>query len=740
MTIKFIKNISVVFLLLQIFGVILCGQSTKKIFGYVYDGKSKAPLVGTNIMIGGTGIGTSTNQFGYFQFDNLFTGVYSISASYIGYKSKTVSEVIVLRDQPTELNIYLMQSENKLNEVLVSGMGDNGFKNIINYTSKDIQKNNYQSVAEVLEQTSGVEIQSTGGVGSSKKISIRGSQTNQVLVLLDGISLNNQFGGSANLSSIPINIVEKIEVYEGGSSSKFGSGAIGGAINIITKKTFKNEYKINFTGGSFGYLNIEPSISGNYKNLSYYLSYNHLNSKGDYKYKHFNTGGNEVEASRLNADISSENIFARINYNFNKIHLSVNTQKLTSDRGIPGKTKALTAYARSKNNSANFGASIKATLDKFVWDLNYNYLKSTTENSNLYPDDALPEYKRYSRYHYEYKTNITVLNSTIYYEPSEWLDITGGYNGKWLNYNDKNYRATLKLPINSAADISHGLFLHQKFRIKLPGVFNDFLISPSIRYDEMRMSSGKLHRFENQWSPSVSAYVSIGKKQQLYLKSSISRSFRVPTFSDLFYQNVRIEGKPDLLPEKSLNKEIGIGWELNFYGKFKGEATFYNYSIEDMIVWKLGSFEVFRPFNNDADITGQEYSLNYQLPNNHLGFLISYTYLQPLDKNNNETTQNKIIPYRPQHSVKVGVSLEHKNFSGKINYRFVGKRFVTVANTVELPYYNVIDLALLQKIDVWKLNTIIKFSINNLANEDYQIVNGYPIPGRELRLGIILTY
>ena len=208
----------------------------------------------------------------------------------------------------------------------------------------------------------------------------------------------------------------------------------------------------------------------------------------------------------------------------------------------------------------------------------------------------------------------------------------------------------------------------------------------------------------------------------------------------MFYQDVRVEGKPDLLPEKSLNKEIGLGWMLNSFGKLKGEINYYNYSIEDMIVWKLGSFEVFRPFNNDAEITGQNYSISYQVPNHNISFQIAYTYLQPLDKNNHQTTHNKIIPYHPQHSVKSSIHFGYKNFSAKINYRFVGKRFVTIANTVSLPFYQVVDLTILQKINIGKLEATAIISINNLTNELYEIIRGYPIPGREFRIGIKLNY
>ncbi len=80
------------------------------------------------------------------------------------------------------------------------------------------------------------------------------------------------------------------------------------------------------------------------------------------------------------------------------------------------------------------------------------------------------------------------------------------------------------------------------------------------------------------------------------------------------------------------------------------------------------------------------------------------------------------------------------SFSVKINYRLIGKRYVTVANTVELSPYNVIDLSLQQKISIGDIKSILIFTINNLTNEQYELVRNYPIPWREFRLGLTLTY
>jgi len=728
-----------IFILFFLFVAILPAQSEKKIYGYIYDSLSQQPLLGANIVVDGTGLGTASDGNGYFGFENLFTGNYSLIVSYVGYKTKRIDNISVMIDQPAEINIYLVPNSSVLNDVVITGNINSKFSaNVKVLSQKDIEKQNSNSVGELLQLIPGIEIIKTGTAGSSQKVSIRGSNTNQVIVMLDGVPLNNQFGGSADLSKIPTNVIEKIEIYQGGSSSRFGSGAIGGAINIITKRNFKNEYKIDLTVGSYNYYNVVPTISGGYGNLSYIVSYNYVNSAGNYPYNYINTYGNETKANRINADIVSKNIYARINYNKNNFSFSINGQHLNAERGLPGPASALSVYARSKNKSQIAGLNIKGTFNNFVLDINGGYSENVTENINFFPENNLNQ-NLYYQYHYKYQTDIANINTSFYYTYNNFLFITGGYSGKFLYYNDKDLLHDFSV-INNATDFSNGFFFHPKLNILLPEPFNNLALIPALRYDEMRLLSKNSEHYENQWSPSFALYLSAGKKNKIYFNSSIAKSFRVPTFSDLFYQDVRIKGKADLLPEKSLNKEIGIGWEINFYGKFSGKINYYAYTIEDMIVWKLGSFEIFRPFNEDAEITGQEYSLKYKFSEINLELGTTYTHLKPLNKNKDKTTFNKIIPYKPQHSVKSNLHYGYKNFSVNISHRFISTRFVTVANTVELPYYNLFDLTMLQTINAYNVKTVIKFSIMNITNENYEIIRDYPVPGRELKIGLTLTY
>jgi outer membrane cobalamin receptor len=214
----------------------------------------------------------------------------------------------------------------------------------------------------------------------------------------------------------------------------------------------------------------------------------------------------------------------------------------------------------------------------------------------------------------------------------------------------------------------------------------------------------------------------------------------VPTFADLFYQDARVEGKPDLLPEKSRNADFGAGWQIDAWGKFSAEVTHFHYTIDDLIVWRLGSFEVFRPFNTDAEIRGEEYSFSAQSPHEWVTLELGYTHLLPLNKNKNETTFDKIIPYRPQSSMKMGLGLNLKNWHASVNFRDVGARFITEANTKEMPAYQVWDANLAWSWKISGLELGWKFSVFNLADEKYEIIRDMPLPPREWRVGLSVTY
>ncbi|MBN1351613.1 TonB-dependent receptor [candidate division KSB1 bacterium] len=717
-------------------------QSDIKLYGTVFDGATGNPLFGANVVLEGTGFGDATDQRGYFAVENLLEGIYTVCASHVGYEKQFIADVRIPKDRPVKLTFILQPNPILLRSVEISAeryiQQVNGDMWVI--PNESIVRSGSHNIGEMINQVPGVAVQDAGGISGSKKISIRGSQSNQVLVLLDGVPLNDESMGDVDLTNIPTNLVERIEIHKGGQSHRFGSGALAGVINIITKKTLQNDIQLNSGFGSFQMMTIAPAFSGQYKQLGYMFASQYLSSEGNFPYQYVDSKGETISENRANADMLSRNFFGRLTYSHNAHSISIQGQQMRSHRGIPGKIDAWTPFARIDYEQKLMGIEYRFLTSAVEFSLNTHFSDAETENRNLYPADVERRYKRYPQYHYRYDLQNVIINSDVQVTPSRSVQFTLGHTYRHLNYQNENLMPSLTPPIQQAQDDAHGLFVHQDWRIGLPWLGMQLSITPTVRYDEMRIQSGEQQRFEQQWSPACGFWISFGKTQKLYLKSSVSRSFRVPTFTDLFYQDMRIEGKADLLPEKSDNVELGVGWEFNKWGVWQAEVTHFHYTIDDLIVWRLGSFEVFRPFNNDAEITGQEVLLTTRTPNQLFNMELSYQYLTPLNKNPNQTTYDKIIPYRPQTSLKGSCGVQLGDWALSTSYRNVGERYINEANTKALPAYSVWDVNLNWTRRVAAIELAMKLSCFNAGDERYTIVRDMPLPGREWRAGLNIAY
>ncbi len=739
MKMKSLKIIITYFLIFT--PIIASAQSTVKLHGTVSDAHTKQPVYGANVLIEGTGYGSASNRQGYFEIENVMAGNYSIIISHVGYQNQRFRNVHVPKDHPVRLTVSLQPAAIPLPEVEVFAERYNEIERTAVWIIEEetIARSNVHNVGELIAQTPGIHVQDSGGMSGSKKISIRGSQSNQVLVLLDGVPLNDELGGDVDLSSIPANIIEKIEIHRGSSSHRFGSGSIGGVINIITKRTMENTLQVNSSFGAFGTKGIEPGYSGRYKNSGFLVAYHYVTSQGDFPYQYENSAGETIRENRMNADLLSRNLFGRISYFVGDHHFSAQAGRMMSARGIPGKINGWTPYARSSMQQDLYGIEYQVQKSALELSTNVRYSNSFTENTNRYPPDVDRRYKRYPQYDYSYRLRNVIANSEIKYTLSKWLQLIAGYRFRNISYKDKNNMQNLFTPaVQKAHDHAHSIFLHQDWIFEIPWNSLQLSIRPAIRYDEMNIESETGNRFEHQWSPACDLFLSTGDLGKIYVKSTVAKSFRLPTFADLFYQDVRIEGKPDLLPEQSDNFEAGIGFQLTEWGRFHGEATYFHYTIDNLIIWRLGSFEVFRPYNNDAEISGQEYLLTVITPEEKLSVELSYSHLNPLNKNTNETTFNKIIPYRPRSTFKGTVGIQLENVGMQIRFRNVGKRYVNEANTKSLDRYQVFDLNLIYSMNLASLDMDWKFSGYNIFAEEYETVRDMPLPGREWRIGLNL--
>ena len=719
---------------------ILSAQSVVKIQGTVSDRNTRLPLENANITLVNTAWGTSSDSYGSFTFENLPQATYTLRISHIGYATLTISDIHVEHDSPRELRLELVPHDLIMQAVEVDANREwlSTFSGHTILTRGDINGSGANDVGDLLKQVPGIEIEDQGGPAGIRKISIRGSKSNQVLVLLDGVPLNSHLDGDADLSQIPLNLVETIEVVTGAEAQRYGSGALGGALLITSRQVLEHSTTLATSTGAFGQYMVNPSFSGQYQDFNILASWQYRSATGDFPYSYRNSAGETMTENRQNADLAAQNLYFRLGSTWQQHSITAFVQNLDSHRGVPGKIDGWTPWARTGYQQWQSGLDYRYQGNPIQVSIQPRYTTHHTENSNLYPNDAPLRYKRYPQYHYTDRNTRFRVNNRLDWQAFGSTRFTAGYDYQFQNFSHENLMLSLTPNDFDIDETAQGAYVDMDWRFKRYLVLLD--ITPVLRYDRMHSQGSGRERRDEQWSPAVSGRMSLGTQHKLNLSGGLSKSYRIPTFADLYYQDVRIDGNPDLLPESALNREMGIGYEFNSRVIMSLDFTGFHSKIRDQIVWRLGSFQVFRPYNTDAEIGGQEYRLGLSNAGQTIHLQCSYSHLTPLNKNDNQTTLNRDLPYRARSIFKSNLYLNYRYMSLHVMYRYGGKRFVNEANTQSLSPYQVWDVDLGYTCNLAAIDIKIKGSLYNLTDTRYTIIRDMPLPGREWRLGMDITF
>jgi len=715
-----------IYIILFFIPAVILAQSAMKIKGRVFDSATGNPLPGTNIIINGSNKGTVADMFGNFSFENLINGTYSITAQHIGYKTAEITGIIVRNGLPANLNIGMTQVVLPLNEISIiedrNSLILTEDKKII--TLKQIQASGATNLPNLFRHIQGVTVQS----GNSSTISIRGSLPQHILILIDGVPLSNNLSGITDITDIPLNIIDHIEIYKSGASWKFGSGAISGAVNIITKKAADSNRNLTLSGGSFSDCSLAFNSGGLKGRFNYLISAMYRYSGNNFPYSYNLADSTKISDIRRNNDITNSNILLKTGYSTekNKIKLSVFLNH--SGRGLPGKVYSLTPYARTTRTHKKADLTYKFICSSFYTNFNIYISDRKSENKNILPENAPLKYRRYPAYNYINRVLILGADSKIVYSPFNKASLQAGINLKDLSFSDENLLSPSANSIDDATDRSATIFCTAELNRHLFS-FMKATLQSSLHYDIFSLKSHNQERREKQLSPSAGISFTIGKKSKLFTNTIFSKSFRVPTFADLFYQDFRIQGKPDLLPERGKSILAGAGFFIALnHINIKAEASHFYNKIQNLIVWRLGSFEVFRPYNTNAEIEGTEY--NFELNIRNIKFTLSQTNVSPVQKDNNITTQGMILPYRAQKLLKSGFHITEPWVKASVYYQYSGIRYVNEANTIPLDPYSIIDLSFEKLIKLSNHNIRLNLSVYNLLDKKYQTVRDMPAKGR----------
>ncbi len=596
-------------------------------------------------------------------------------------------------------------------------------------TAEEIQARQAETVLEVLRSVPGLDVVQTGSRGNGTTVSIRGSESDQVLVLIDGVEVNSTTVGAFNFAHLTTENVERIEILRGAGGTLYGSQAVGGVINIITKKgRGPVEFGLSAEGGNGSTYRQTITLSGELAKLAYSFSAARLASDG---FRSVNDDYRNLAASgRLDYKFTEDSALKGI-FRFNKTDVGL----FNSNNFVPG--------ARDPNSRE----AVSQYLGKVEWEQRIlkewdyrisgsifkEHIKDSDDPDPL-TDCAFFGFPCDSSTRSRFRPQISTAEFQTNYRFGEWSTTTLGTEFKHRKASTSSSSDGFSLGEINKALRNVGYYVEEQ--IKLLG--DRLIIVPGVRLDDHQT-------FGTEWSPSVSSSY-LFRETGTKLKAGYAEGFRAPTLNELFFPpgfGCAAFGNPDLGPEKSWELNAGVEQTL-LADRVKLAATFFHREVKDLIGTGPTPDSTDPPFCVRAENLGRarfdgvESLIDLKLFS-FLSVGANYTYLD-------WDTANGTLLRRPRHRGNVNVNYYYERFRINFAANIVGRRddlkSTTGANIKQAGYVR-FDLATSYQLPV-KLALVKDISlfgkIENLFNKKYEEADGFRARPLNFLLGLRATF
>ncbi|NMG18289.1 TonB-dependent receptor plug domain-containing protein [Brasilonema bromeliae] len=601
-------------------------------------------------------------------------------------------------------------------------------------TGEEMEAQGVRTVREALRFLPGILPDGTVGteVNALSGQFIRGSNSEQVLILLDGRPINNLGSGGFDLSEITTNNIERVEVLPGGGSTLYGSDAIGGVINIITRRpTEKVTTQAGVTLGAYGLNQQTITNSGKIENISWVVGYNRTEADNNYP---FSIPEANFEGTRKNNDTLYNNFNVKLEANLGKRNtLTVSSLYLSKNQGVPGGVpipepqfgqgyfNSLTDNNRKYTDqvltdltwNSKLGGADDSLLTARVYSdfLNTRFEnRSGTLSSQRRFDNEQTSYGIQTQHSWKFAKNQTLVYGFDYRNTSV-RNSTFNYSTEQqtLSYDDSISQGALfaRYEINFTPSLSVNLGLRQDFSSLTDGSFT---------------------------SPSVGARWAISDSTNF--RANYIRNFRAPTLFNLYARGSTFVGNPNLKPENGDSYDIGIDQKLWDFGLLR--LTFFSNTISDLIAYNFAVPVATYENIGLVRTRGIEAALNVQLAKNVYAFA-NYTLNDPRIKESvNSGEKDKELRFAGADSLNLGISYETpQGFYAGILMHSLGSYPTNNTNTESLSGYTTFDFK--TRIPLSD-NLVLTGSVDNILNQRYQLFPGYPDAGRVFQVGLNATF
>jgi outer membrane cobalamin receptor len=556
-------------------------------------------------------------------------------------------------------------------------------------TAEEIALSGARNLTDVLRGSVGLHITDSGTPGSKASVSIRGSEAGQVLVLLDGIRLNSAQMGMFDLGNLPIAVedIERVEILRGPASALYGSNALGGVVQIFTRKaTSEPVTRFAYTEGRFEDRQASFSTSGAKENVRYQLGATRGHSAG-------HRDNSEFDENMLNAMIG----FALPG----GFDVSLSGYQLDKDAEIPGPTYWLTPEASQKDEVTHLALVLTGPIGPLQVSARPVYSRHHNEFKNADPFDPQDDKHTLETAGIELQGEMK--------KGSHMLVVGGDF-----------YEDDLDSTANGDVDQDRwAIFGQYEFQLS-----SRVALLLGLRYDAHS-------DFSDEASPRAGFRFNLTDATRLRLSGG--RAYRAPTLNDRFWPDTGwVKGNPDLDPETSWEYEVALDQDFGQMGRVTLAA--FDRHVDDLINWAPDQNFVWQPTNlTDARIWGVEVDA-YLRPARLLGMGLNYTYLHPKDRDTDAYIVGK-LRHEINGYVEVGPVWDAMLRLDGSYYSYYDEPLRDSND------FAVFDATMTKTFLVGSATEMeLTLAVKNLFDKDYEDTPGFPMPPRRLFAGLAMHF
>ena len=578
-------------------------------------------------------------------------------------------------------------------------------------TREDIQRWQSKDLNDVMSHLPGVNISQTGGMGTSSSLYVRGTESRHVLVLIDGVPMARAgIDNAIDISQFPVSLVQRVEYIRGPRSAVYGSGAIGGVVNIITMSN-DEKAQINAGMGTNGYQAYDGVINKRFGDTMVTAAGAYQTTKG------FNIQPGSPYSGDSDRDGYRNKLFwgglqHKFNDNFSGFF-----------RG----------YSYTANNDYDQGSMYgSATGNEEAQNYNQSWDTGLRYNSGIYSSQLIANYRRLKNYNYTNNLGRYAGDATLddmeqrYIQWGNSIEVGHGAISGGIDWKQEKLTSSSITKSDDYERDTTGLYLTGQQQI------SNVTLEASGREDHDEQFG-----WHGTWQTAagwefIDGYQATLSYGTSFLSPSLGQQYGAARFASIYGPG--IAANPNLKPEESKQWEIGIE---GVTGTLDWRLSGYRYEIQNLIDYK--NINNVNQYINvkSATIKGLEWTGN--ITTGPVEHRLTLQYVDPRD---DET--DKVLYRRAKQQVKYELTGQAYGFEWDVSYQYIGQRYDNAydetsgsSHTVKLGGVSLWDLAVAYPVTS---HLTVRGKIANLFDKDYETVYGYQTAGREYTLSGSYTF